>query len=162
MLNKDLIDLAYEIMNENLSSSKNSSTTISFKSIVDGVKNKPNIDEAALDANIGAFYVDLLQDNRFVFMGNDQWTLKEKITNELYKRNQNSLYNFLPDSDVLEEAYDEEALPLEMVNADNEVYEEETNEISRDSFSDSEIMDTDDFEDASMSEEVEEIVDDKE
>lgn len=161
MLNRDLIDIAYEIMSENLSNSKNI-TTINFKTIVDEVKKNPNINKSELDSNIGAFYVDLLQDNRFVFMGNDQWTLKEKISNEQYKRNQNSLYNFLPDSNVLEEVYDEEALPADMINADNEVYEEENNEISRDSFTDSEILDNDDYTDDSIMEEVEEIVDDKE
>lgn len=160
MINKDLIDLAYEVTEEIFLTNPSIQNT-NLKSIVDGLKKKFNIDSKMIDDNIGSFYVELLQDNRFVFLGNDQWTLKYKITNEFYKRNQNSLYNFSTDSQVLEESYDEEALPEEMINADNEIYEEEVNEISRDSFSDGEMLDEFDDEDISGVEE-DEIVDEKE
>lgn len=159
MINKDLIDLAYEVTEEIFA--KNSKIqNVNLKTIVDALKKKFNIDSKIIDNNIGSFYVELLQDNRFVFLGNDQWTLKYKITNEFYKRNQNSLYNFSTDTTVLEESYDEEALPEKMINADNEIYEEEPNEISRDSFSDNEILD--EFDDEDISNEEDEIIDEKE
>lgn len=139
MPNRDLIDVTYEYMSQHFKKNTNSKT-LDFKTIANAVKREANVSDSEFNDKIGSYYVDLLQDNRFVFLGNDQWTLNELISNEVYKKNKNSLYNYNND-EVFEEAYDEDSLPAEMVNADNEVYEENKNEISRDSFSDDSNLD---------------------
>lgn len=135
MLNKDLVDIAYEYVCDFFQKTTKEDTTLDFKKICKGVKKLAKFSDEEFDKILGSFYVDLLQDNRFVFLGTDKWTLKDRISLEVYRKNQNSLYNY-DTTTPFQELYDEDALPMEMVNADNEVYEENDNEISRDSFDD--------------------------
>lgn len=135
MLDKDLVDLGYEYAVDFFKKSQKENLALDFNKICKGVKKLGKFSDEEFDQILGSFYADLLQDNRFVFLGNDQWTLKDLIPIEQYRKNQNSLYNY--DSNApFQEVYDEDALPSEMTSADNEVYEENENEISRDSFDD--------------------------
>lgn len=144
MINKDLVDLCYESISDyykNISDKQN--VTISFATICDHLKKYTKIPDGEFSKIVGSFYVDLLQDNRFVFLGNDKWTLKENISLESYTKNLNSFYNDVNLQSV-EEEYDEEALSdITIDDEDNEIYEENDNEISRDSF-DTDFSESDD------------------
>lgn len=136
MLNKDLVDLSYDYACEFFAKATKDNATLDFKKICKGVKKLAKFSDEEFDQIIGSFYVDLLQDNRFVFLGNDKWTLKDNISLDVYNKNQNSLYKYNTDNMSVQEDYDEEALPKDMLNEDNEVYEENEQEVSRDSFDD--------------------------
>lgn len=133
MLNKDLVDVAYDFMVDYLQKHGDEKTTLEFSEISKGVQKIIEIGDGEFNKLLGSLYVDLLQDGRFVYLGSDKWTLKDLISLELYNKNQNSLYNY-ENGTPFTEVYDEDALPEEMVNEDNEVYEENENEVSRDSF----------------------------
>ncbi|MDR1991664.1 MAG: DNA-directed RNA polymerase subunit delta [Mycoplasmataceae bacterium] len=51
--------------------------------------------------NIGIVYTDLLQDARFIYMGNKKWMLREFATQEEIDKFQNMLYDF--NNDIAEE-----------------------------------------------------------
>lgn len=144
MINKDLVDLCYEsTVNYYKKISDKQNVTIDFATICDILKKYAKISDAEFSKVIGSFYVDLLQDNRFVFLGNDKWTLKENISLDCYKKNLNSFYNDVNLSSF-EEDYDEEIFNENTIDdEDLEIYEENENELSRDSF-DSD-LDSDDF-----------------
>lgn len=133
MLDKDLVDVAYDFMVSYLKKHGKDKTTLEFSEISKGVQKIINMSDGEFDKLLGSLYVDLLQDGRFVYLGSDKWTLKDLISLELYNKNQNSLYNYENGTPFVE-VYDEDALPQEMVNEESEVYEENENEISRDSF----------------------------
>lgn len=133
MLNKDLVDVAYDFMVDYLQKHGSEKTTLEFSDISKGIQKTIAMSDGEFNKLLGSLYVDLLQDGRFVYLGNDKWTLKDLISLELYNKNQNSLYNY-ENGTPFTEVYDEDALPEKMINEDNEVYEENENEISRDSF----------------------------
>lgn len=133
MLDKDLVDVAYDFMVDYLQKHGEEKTTLEFSEISKGIQKIIGMSDGEFNKLLGSLYVDLLQDGRFVYLGNDKWTLKDLISLELYNKNQNSLYNY-ENGTPFTEVYDEDALPDEMVNEDNEVYEENENEVSRDSF----------------------------
>lgn len=144
MINKDLVDLCYEsTANYYKKISDKQNVNIDFATICDNLKKYAKISDAEFSKVVGSFYVDLLQDNRFVFLGNDKWTLKENISLDCYKKNLNSFYNDV-DLSSFKEDYDEEIFNENTIDdEDVEIYEENENELSRDSF-DSD-LDSDDF-----------------
>ena len=106
------------------------------------IQKSTNMDKVELNSILGSLYTDFLQDPRFVFIGNNKWTLRDLQTFEFLKNNQSALYNYENVNDV-KEAYDEEALPQTIIDQDNEVYDENEFEISRDSLEASNDSDTD-------------------
>lgn len=144
MINKDLVDLCYEsTVNYYKKISDKQNVNIDFATICDNLKKYAKISDAEFSKVVGSFYVDLLQDNRFVFLGNDKWTLKENISLDCYKKNLNSFYNDV-DLSSFKEDYDEEIFNENTIDdEDVEIYEENENELSRDSF-DSD-LDSDEF-----------------
>lgn len=139
MLDRDLLDLAYDLVSKELKDSKSS---ITFNQICDLIQKSTNMDKVELNSILGSLYTDFLQDHRFVFIGNNKWTLRDLQTLEFLKNNQSALYNYENVNDV-KEAYDEEALPQTIIDQDNEVYDENEFEISRDSLEASNDSDTD-------------------
>ncbi|MDE5617798.1 MAG: DNA-directed RNA polymerase subunit delta [Ureaplasma sp.] len=142
MLDRDLLDLAYDLVSKELKDSKSS---ITFNQICDLIQKSTNMNKVELDSILGSLYTDFLQDPRFVFIGNNKWTLRNLQTLEFLRNNQTALYNYENVNDV-KEAYDEEALPQAIIDQDNEVYDENEFEISRDSLdnsSDSDLNDDD-------------------
>ncbi|MDE7221920.1 MAG: DNA-directed RNA polymerase subunit delta, partial [Ureaplasma sp.] len=139
---RDLLDLAYDLVSKELKDSKSS---ITFNQICDLIQKSTNMNKVELDSILGSLYTDFLQDPRFVFIGNNKWTLRNLQTLEFLRNNQTALYNYENVNDV-KEAYDEEALPQAIIDQDNEVYDENEFEISRDSLdnsSDSDLNDDD-------------------
>ncbi len=139
MLDRDLLDLAYDLVSKELKDSKSS---ITFNKICDLIQKSTNMDKVELNSILGSLYTDFLQDPRFVFIGNNKWTLRDLQTLEFLKNNQSALCNYENVNDV-KEAYDEEALPQTIIDQDNEVYDENEFEISRDSLEASNDSDTD-------------------
>lgn len=139
MLDRDLLDLAYDLVSKELKDSKSS---ITFNKICDLIQKSTNMDKVELNSILGSLYTDFLQDPRFVFIGNNKWTLRDLQTLEFLKNNQSPLCNYENVNDV-KEAYDEEALPQTIIDQDNEVYDENEFEISRDSLEASNDSDTD-------------------
>lgn len=139
MLDRDLLDLAYDLISKELKDSKSS---ITFNKICDLIQKSTNMDKVELNSILGSLYTDFLQDPRFVFIGNNKWTLRDLQTLEFLKNNQSALCNYENVNDV-KEAYDEEALPQTIIDQDNEVYDENEFEISRDSLEASNDSDTD-------------------
>lgn len=127
MNNKDLIDVAFECVLEYFENKKND-TTISFDEICSAVIKKTNISKAEFDKNIGSFYVDLMQDRRLIYLGNDSWNLKDRIKLEQYLKNLNSLYDYDSSMD-LEEGYENMNCQDEEVK---DILNEEYNEDSSD------------------------------
>lgn len=127
MNNKDLIDVAFECVLEYFENKKNDAT-ISFEEICSAVMKKTNTSKAEFDKNIGSFYVDLMQDRRLIYLGNDSWNLKDRIKLEQYLKNLNSLYDYDSSMDI-EEGYEN------MANQEEEakdIINEEYNEDSSD------------------------------
>ncbi|GAA5414948.1 DNA-directed RNA polymerase subunit delta [Ureaplasma ceti] len=132
MLSRDLIDIAYECVESYFTKHKiKNDETITFEKIVELTCKAAGISQKDFEAMVGSFYADLMQDGRFVFLGENKWNLKDRITMKEYKKNLNTLYEY--EKTVSEEEYDDDSLPEDMKDEKEEVYEEDENEISRDS-----------------------------
>ena len=94
MNNIDLVEVAYNFVLDYFKNKNIASDSISFSDICDGVMKVLNISKKDFEKNIGSFYVDLMQDKRLIYLGNDKWNLKDRITLETYKKSLNSLYDY--------------------------------------------------------------------
>jgi DNA-directed RNA polymerase delta subunit len=90
MANRHLIDLAYEIALSDFGKENFTFDEI-WKRLVK--KSKPSNSDA-----IGVLYSEMLQDYRFIFIGDNKWTLKENLTTGDIKKYKNALYGFGEDS----------------------------------------------------------------
>ncbi len=104
MNSNDLIDVAYECVLDYFKDKKTDST-ISFNEICEAVMKKNKISKSDFEKIIGSFYVDLMQDRRLIYLGNDAWNLKDRIKLDQYLKNLNSLYDYDSSQDV-EDGYE--------------------------------------------------------
>lgn len=88
MITKQIITLAYELALKNY---KNKSFT--FMQIWRDLIKKCKFDEEE-QKNISQFYVDLLQDKRFIFVGNKKWKIREFLKHDEIVKLENALYDF--------------------------------------------------------------------
>ena len=88
MITKQNITLAYELALKNY---KNKSFT--FMQIWKDLVKKCKFDEEE-QKNISQFYVDLLQDKRFIFVGNKKWKIREFLKHDEIVKLENALYDF--------------------------------------------------------------------
>lgn len=93
MEHKSLITLAYECALKNF---KNKPFT--FKQIWDELVKKAKLDKNEREL-VGQFYVDLLEDPHFIFIGNKKWRIREFLTSVEIANYENSLYDFDSESD---------------------------------------------------------------
>jgi len=111
-MEKQLIDLAYE-----LAKTKYNKKPFTFKQLW-----KELIKQARLDkeeqAQAGYVYTTMLQDNRFIFIGDSQWKITEFLTEEQISEYANALYDFK------KEAEEEEARIKKISKEDDYVYED--------------------------------------
>lgn len=118
MTNKHLIDIVYD----------NAKKTYEDKPFLFGTVWKTLVKDAKLSAEeqkneIGNLYVDVLQDVRFVYVGNQKWRLREYLTQDEITNFQHKLYDFQQESltdanvdslsDLDEEDFDEEQKEIE-------------------------------------------------
>lgn len=91
MIIKDNITLAYELA---LKVYKNKPFT--FMQIWKDLVKKCKFDKNE-QKNIAQFYADLLQDKRFIFVGNKKWKIREFLKHEEIVKLENALYDFEQD-----------------------------------------------------------------
>lgn len=88
MEHKTLITLAYEYA---LKTYKNKSFT--FRQIWEELAKKAKLDKNEREL-VGQFYIDLLEDPRFIFIGGKKWRIREFLTSTEIDNYANSLYDF--------------------------------------------------------------------
>ena len=113
MITKQNITLAYELALKNY---KNKSFT--FMQIWKDLVKKCKFDEEE-QKNISQFYVDLLQDKRFIFVGNKKWKIREFLKHDEIVKLENALYDFEQDG---EENNDIATKPNSKKMDNNEIY----------------------------------------
>lgn len=120
MEHKTLITLAYEYALKNY---KNKPFT--FRQIWEELVKKAKLDKSEREL-AGQFYIDLLEDPRFIFVGGKKWRIREFLTSVEIANYENSLYDFGEpnDSSVLEN--DADMSSFDQTWLDNEMFFDET------------------------------------
>lgn len=113
MITKQNITLAYELALKNY---KNKSFT--FMQIWKDLVKKCKFDEEE-QKNISQFYVDLLQDKRFIFVGNKKWKIREFLKHDEIVKLENALYDFEQEDDKNGDTYSKSETKK---TNDNEIY----------------------------------------
>ncbi|MDE6289352.1 MAG: DNA-directed RNA polymerase subunit delta [Ureaplasma sp.] len=136
MITKNINEIAYEIAKKDFKNKE-----FNFNDLVNKVIDKAGISRNEFDDQIGDFYTNLLQDVRFVFLGNNQWALKENLKFADYQIKINSLYDF-EQSDVVED-YEQNLLDsLENDDYKNDVVEDDDIDFEYDHAEDEENYDS--------------------
>ena len=123
MVNKSLIELAYEF----LSSSQDK---VSFAKIWDYVKEKAELSDEEASKKVGQFYTNIMLDGRFVTLGDNDWDLRSRHTFDKVHIDMKDVYSDVETSDDDEEEENEE-------KEYNEVFDDKND----DSFKDEEELD---------------------
>ena len=113
MITKQNITLAYELALKNY---KNKSFT--FMQIWKDLVKKCKFDEEE-QKNISQFYVDLLQDKRFIFVGNKKWKIREFLKHDEIVKLENALYDFAQEEEENGDTYSKSETKK---TNDNEIY----------------------------------------
>lgn len=113
MITKQNITLAYELALKNY---KNKSFT--FMQIWKDLVKKCKFDEEE-QKNISQFYIDLLQDKRFIFVGNKKWKIREFLKHDEIVKLENALYDFEQEDDEKGDTYSKSETKK---TNDNEIY----------------------------------------
>jgi len=113
MITKQNITLAYEF---ELKNNKNKSFT--FMQIWKDLVKKCKFDEEE-QKNISQFYVDLLQDKRFIFVGNKKWKIREFLKHDEIVKLENALYDFEQEDEENGDTYSKSETKK---TNDNEIY----------------------------------------
>ena len=113
MITKQNITLAYELALKNY---KNKSFT--FMQIWKDLVKKCKFDEEE-QKNISQFYVDLLQDKRFIFVGNKKWKIREFLKHDEIVKLENALYDFAQEDEENGDTYSKSETKK---TNDNEIY----------------------------------------
>ena len=113
MITKQIITLAYELALKNY---KNKSFT--FMQIWKDLVKKCKFDEEE-QKNISQFYVDLLQDKRFIFVGNKKWKIREFLKHDEIVKLENALYDFEQEDEENGDTYSKSETKK---TNDNEIY----------------------------------------
>ena len=113
MITKQNITLAYELALKNY---KNKSFT--FMQIWKDLVKKCKFDEEE-QKNISQFYVDLLQDKRFIFVGNKKWKIREFLKHDEIVKLENALYDFEQEDEENGDTYSKSETKK---TNDNEIY----------------------------------------
>ena len=113
MITKQNITLAYELALKNY---KNKSFT--FMQIWKDLVKKCKFDEEE-QKNISQFYIDLLQDKRFIFVGNKKWKIREFLKHDEIVKLENALYDFEQEDEENDDTYSKSETKK---TNDNEIY----------------------------------------
>lgn len=88
MENKQIITLAYE-----LAKTKYKNKAFTFEALWKELTKKARLDKDE-QAQAGLVYATMLQDRRFIFVGNQQWQIREFLTQEEQNKFSNALFDF--------------------------------------------------------------------
>lgn len=119
MITKQIITLAYELALKNY---KNKPFT--FMQIWKDLVKKCKFDDDE-QKNISQFYVDILQDKRFIFIGNKKWKIREFLKHDEIVKLENALYDFEQEG---EEINDTNSKMSNKKTNDNEMYYEDNDD----------------------------------
>ncbi len=119
MITKQIITLAYELALKNY---KNKPFT--FMQIWKDLVKKCKFDDDE-QKNISQFYVDILQDKRFIFIGNKKWKIREFLKHDEIVKLENALYDFEQEG---EEIDDTNSKMSNKKTNDNEMYYEDNDD----------------------------------
>ena len=114
MEQKHLVDIAYE-----QSKTKFEKKQFTFNNLWATLVKNAKLTEQEQKENMGSLYVDILQDPRFIFLGNNTWKLREFLTREEIAMLENSLYDFVQDAEMLESYDKDETEKLEDIGLDD-------------------------------------------
>lgn len=148
-MNKTIISHAYELAKD-----KYGKKAFTFENLWKELVKKLKLDKDE-QKQVGQVYSSMLQDNRFIFAGDNQWKLREFLTVEQQKDLSNALYGFKSD--------EEEAEKTKQRQDEDEPYfsyKDEEDELMAQANADS--LEDEDFEDEEQEEESEEIEDEEE
>ncbi len=128
--NRNLIDICYDVIKKD---PKLRTSEFEFGSIVKSLKLSEE-DLAEIRNQIGALYIELLQDARFIYVNGNKWALKENYTFSEYNQKINELYDF--DTTVQEDDAEEQpkskpsvdTIKNEEIVIDDEIEHEEEQE----------------------------------
>lgn len=115
-----IIDKSY-ILAKNEFDSNEFTTSQLWKLISKKEKLENNADDSYIN-----FYVDLLQDPRFVAIGNDKWKLREFVTISEFNKLSNSKYSNVEYNDSVNK--DDEKIIEELIDEDIDEEERETHD----------------------------------
>ncbi|MCQ2793895.1 MAG: DNA-directed RNA polymerase subunit delta [Bacilli bacterium] len=93
--NKSMIDIAYDAMQEK--------KTITFSVLWNTIAKKLNLTDEEKEKKVAAFYTQLSLDGRFVALGNNKWSLRDRLPYDKIHVDLSDIYN-----DMEEESEDEE------------------------------------------------------
>ena len=89
-MQKQMIDLAYD-----LARTKYQKKAFTFNQLWKDLIKKVRLDVEEQEM-VGIVYTQMLQDHRFIFIGNDEWKLREYLTVDEQNGLANKLYDFTP------------------------------------------------------------------
>lgn len=123
MENKHLIDIAYELAKNNFKEK-----SFDFNTIWSKVVKETKMNKEMQDKMIGVFYVDLLEDKRFLFIGKNSWRLKEFVHFDELDKYEKALFNF--EGQVIEEGFEDVAKEMNSKSEDDEEIDTKEEDIS--------------------------------
>lgn len=124
MENKQLITLAYE-----LAKTKYKNKPFTFEHLWADLVKKAKLDKDE-QKNAGYVYTCMLQDRRFIFVGNKEWQIREFLTIEQQKEQSHKLYDFSKETEQAKQIADKN--DKEMYEQENYRTEEQEEEIYKD------------------------------
>lgn len=101
-MDKQLIDIAYD-----LAKVKYAKKAFTFKQLWNELIKKAKLDQQE-QKQVGHVFTTMLQDHRFIFVGKDQWKIREFLTLEQQNELSNALYDFAKDNDVAKKTKEDE------------------------------------------------------
>lgn len=93
-----MLEIAFEIMQEK--------KTISFSTLWSSITKKLELSEEEANSKIGNFYTQLSLDGRFVALGNNKWSLRDRLKFDQIHVDTSDVYNDMEESE--EDDEDEE------------------------------------------------------
>jgi len=107
-MEKSMLEIAYEIMQEK----KN----VAFSTLYSSITKKLGLSEEDAKKKVANFYTQLSLDGRFVAVGNNKWSLRDRLPSEKTHIDMSAVYNDMDETsedDDEEEEAEESSTPAE-------------------------------------------------
>ncbi|AAP57010.2 DNA-directed RNA polymerase subunit delta [Mycoplasmoides gallisepticum] len=111
-----LIDKAYEVAQKNFVKKE-----FTFNDLWKLVVKDENFNKKDAQELIGAFYTDLIQDTRFVYVGDQKWLIKSMMLHDEWAKLSETLHN---QQEYLEEGYEHVKVQVEVDESSPEISNE--------------------------------------
>lgn len=117
MLNKNIIDIAYNAVSE---INKKEKKQFTFEEILHGIQDTKLYTTSQIEEQLGEIYAGLSQDKRFILNSDGKWELCENLTIEQITQISNAMYEAGLYKDNDEEEQDEETRKQALLNKEKE------------------------------------------